>query len=88
MWAALQLHLCHHLVRDDLGDQADEPVAGGPADLGRILGPLGLRTGERGEFRAVDHLAAGRVGARGQLAGADPATNGVVTDAEQPSGFG
>ena len=61
MRPALQFHLGHHLVGDDLGDQPDEPVAGGAADGGGVFGAGGLGPGETRQLGAVDDLAAGGV---------------------------
>ena len=88
MRPALQLHLRHHLVGDHLGDQPDEPVTRGAADLGGILRAGGLSPGEPGQLRAVDHLAAGGVIGRRQLARTDPPAHGVITDPEQARGLG
>ena len=69
---ALHLHLGHHLVGDHLGDQPDEPVAGGAADVGGIGGRVRVLAGEGGQRRTVDDLAVRPVGLRGQRAGVDP----------------
>ncbi|CPU63741.1 Uncharacterised protein [Mycobacteroides abscessus] len=46
-----------------------------------------LRDGEARELRAVDDLAPGVVGARGEVSGVDPAADGVVADPEQARGL-
>ena len=85
---ALHLDLRHHLVGDHLGDQADEAVAGGPADARRVGGGVRVPAGELGQRGAVDDLAVRRVGLHGKRAGVDPPPDGVVADAEQPGGLG
>src|SRR5690606_5920716 len=85
--AAQHLDLGHHGVAHDVGDDPDEPVARRARDAGRVGGRVGLGDGEARELRAVDDLAPGVVGARGEVARVDPAAHGVVADPEEASGL-
>ena len=86
---ALQLDLGHHLVDDDAGDQADEPVARRPPDLGRVRHRGGLADcANLRELVAVDDLAAGCSSvSAGSVPTLDPAPDGVVADTEERGGL-
>ncbi len=69
----LHFDLGHHLVGDDLGDEAGEPVAGRTRTRERIgRCGSGVGPGEASQLGTVDDLAAGVVRRRGEKPTVDP----------------
>lgn len=87
MWSALDLHLCHYLIGNHLGDQPDETVACRAVHHRRVWRGVRLRLGERGKLNPVDGLATTRIAYRGQLPGVRPPPNGVIAYSKQLSNF-
>lgn len=87
MRPALHFDLRHYGVADDGRDDAGEPVArGGLRDHARRLALMTLagdRPREPGQLGAVDRATPAVVDGADDLAGVDPAANGVVAHAEQ-----
>ena len=87
MRAALQFDLGHDRVHGDGGDDADESIAGAAAHTRRVGRGVRLVDREGGERGSVNREATGGVGSRGKATTVDPASHGVVADAEQLGGL-
>ena len=83
--AALQFHLRHHRVGEDLRDQPHEPIARAALHPGWIIGRYGDGLGTRGQVRAIDDEMPAVVFARRQGIRGHPAPHGVVADPEETS---
>ena len=84
----LDLHLRHHGVADDAGDDAGQPVARRRRARRAGLGRLVQLRGDAGEVGAVHDGRPAALAVRGQAVAVDPAADGVVADAEQRRGLG
>jgi hypothetical protein len=84
--SGLHLHLSHHGVSSDLGNQAGEAISGGLAAAAAIWGMWllgGQLFGEPSQHRTVNRSASARVGRRRQPTRFGPPPDGVVADSQQ-----
>ncbi|GAA3870378.1 hypothetical protein GCM10022381_11970 [Leifsonia kafniensis] len=87
MGTALKFDLRHDGVEKNLSHQPDETIASAALCASRIMGQHGNGSRASREVCTGDDLAAGLVSDGLERASGHPATNGVIADSEQPSGF-
>ncbi len=86
MWAALDLDLGHHPVRDQAGDDSDESVSRRTPDGQWVGGGCGVLAGELRQHAAGYDQTARGIPLGGEAAAVDPPSHGVIADAQQPGG--